>query len=389
MDKLDNKRVKSGEMHKRKRIAHIFNHANFIGGGEISFFELIRMINKNSYQPIVIVPNAGEIEQKLNSINITTQTLRFPSLKGIMKFTPFKAIFNLIKFLKRNKINIIHANGSRVCFYASIAGKVLGIPTIWHVRETVKDLYWYDCILGILSSKIICVSKSVQRDRFTRYGKLINNKISIIYNGVDTKIFQKDKLSRKKIRENLGLKNQILFGIVGNFVPLKGHNYFLKGFADARSRNLDLNAKILLIGRTIDDDYYKSLIGLIEQLNIKGDIIFKPYCSKIQEILSALDVFALPSIREGFNRSILEAMSCGLPIIATKINAIEEAIINKKNGLLFDSMNINKISKAIIKVYRNEAMRYEMGMCNRLTVDKNFNLFSHVKDIELFYSKIV
>jgi len=389
MNIFDRKRVKNLKIKERKRIAHLFNHSNFLGGGEISFFELIRMIDKKAYQPFVIVPNGGEIKRKLESIDISAQIIQFPSLKSIIKLTPLKTLFNLIKFFKKNGINIIHANGSRVCFYAVLAGKILGIPSVWHVRETIKDLYWYDYLLGILSSKIICVSKSVQISRFARYGKYINNKISIIYNGVDTKIFVKDTLSRKKIRKKLGLDNQVLFGIVGNYVPLKGHDYFLKGFANAKSKYSNFNAKILLVGRILDDAYYKSLTRLTEKLNIKTDIIYKSYCSEIQKLLSALDVFALPSIREGFNRSILEAMSCSLPIIATRISAIEEAIIDKKNGLLFDSMNTEKIAKSIINIYRNHNMRYEMGKCNRFIVDKKFNLVSHVKNIELFYSKII
>jgi len=307
----------------------------------------------------------------------------------LINFSPFKALFKLIRYFKKHKIDVIHANGSRVCLYAGISGKILKIPSIWHVRETLKDFYWYDLFLGIISSRIICVSKSVQRKRFSRFGKFLNKKIVIIYNGVDTEIFKKNIYDRKKLRKKLGLQNQLLLGIVGNFVPLKGQDIFIKGFADAKSKYLQLNAKVLLVGRTLDSAYYESLIKLAEHLNLKTDIIFKPYSFEIIKILSALDVFALPSIREGFNRSILEAMSCSLPIIATKISAIEEAITNNKNGLLFDPMNIEQISKAIIKICTNESMRHKMGKHNQSIVDNKFNLLTHVKNIESFYSMTV
>lgn len=388
-----NKNIKSAEISKKtetkKRVAFIFNHPFFLGGGEISLFELIKNLDRARFDPIAIVPNSGQIENKLRVKNIDVYINPFPSFKYIFNGSPLISLMKFIKVLRLKKVEILHANGSRVALYAGIAGRILGIPIIWHVRETVQDFYCYDNLLGCLSSKIICVSKSVQKKRFGRFGSCIKKKILVVYNGVDTKLFKKNRTARDRVRNELCLDNQILFGIVGNFVPLKGQNFFLKGFALAIKRMPFLDAKVLLIGRPLDKAYYESLIRLSNQLDIGNKIIFKYYRPNIQEILSALDVFVLPSKREGFSRSMLEAMSCSLPIIATKISEIEEAITDNQNGILVDFMDKEKMAYAIIKLCNDESMRKEIGTGNQLVVDRKFNMFLHAKAIESIYLKII
>ena len=374
---------------KKVRVAFIFNHSYFLGGGEISFFELIKKLDTKWLEPVAIVPEHGEIESKLLENKIDVHTNLLPEIKSIYKGLPFIALNNFYKLLKEKEIEIIHANGSRACLYAGIVGKILNIPIIWHVRETIKDIFWYDGFLGILASRIICVSRSVKNKRFTRFGVLLNKKISIIYNGVDTLNFKKKSYARYKIRKALKLDGKILFGIIGNFVPLKGQDEFLKGIAMAKQKIPDISVKALLIGRSLDYEYHKSLIEQIEKLNLQKDIILMDYTPKIIDIISALDVFVLPSKREGFSRAMLEAMSCRLPIIASKIEEIEEAVVNSKNGILINISDIEDMADAIIRLYKNSSLREQMGVLNRKIVKKRFNETSHIQGIELIYKKIV
>lgn len=385
--------IKRAEISKKVktkiRVAFIFNHPFFLGGGEISLIELIKKLDKTRFYPIAIVPKQGQIRNKLKANNVEVYICKFPSIKYFLNGSPLISLIKFIRFLKLKKINILHANGSRVTFYAGIAGKILNIPIIWHVRETVKDIFLYDFFLGFLASKIICVSKSVKKKRFAILGKFINKKIQVIYNGVDTELFKNDVFARDKMRKKLNFENQVVFGLIGNFVPLKGQNFFLEGFALAIKKMPSLRAKVLLIGRPLDKAYYESLISLSNRLDIGNKILFKNYSPNIQETLPALDVFVLPSKREGFSRSMLEAMSCSLPIIATKISEIEEAICDNENGILVDFMDKEKMASAVIKLCNNENMREKIGRFNQLVVNKKFNLFLHARAVESIFKKII
>jgi glycosyltransferase involved in cell wall biosynthesis len=359
--------------YKRITIGFIFNHSFFLGGGEISFFELIRKLDRERFKPIVIVPASGEIERKLQNDNIEVHSIPFPSLKSLIKFSPLKALINLINFLKKSKIDLIHVNGSRVCLYGAIAGRIIKKPVIWHVRESLTDLLFYDFLLATLANVIVCVSRSVQLKRFGRFGQKVNKKISVVYNGVDTSKFQKCSKKRNEVRAQLSLKSsEILIGLIGNIIPRKAQDFFLKGFAKAKEIQPELSAQVLLIGHYLNKRYSDYLRQLATDLGLHSNVIFHEFSDEIPNILSALDIYALSSKSEGFCRSLLEAMSSGLPIIATRISEIEEAIIENKNGILVDFMDIEKMASAIITLCKNETMRNEIGRNNRLTVDRNF-----------------
>lgn len=174
-----NKDLKRAEISKKalpKRIALIFNHPFFLGGGEISLFELIKNIDRTRFEPIVIVPRVGQVKNKFRAINIEVYVSPLPSLKSIFNGQPFVALINLLKFARKYNIEIIHANGSRACIYGGLAGRILRIPVIWHVRETIKDLVIYDGLLCFLSKAIICVSENVSKKRFDRFWKCIRKK---------------------------------------------------------------------------------------------------------------------------------------------------------------------------------------------------------------------
>ena len=389
MNKLLNNSTKIIDKKTKPRVAYIFNHSYFLGGGEISFYELIRNFDKTEFEPVVIVPENGEIRKKLLDKKIKVHISKLPSLK---KFNPFPQFIHFIKLIRRlrdSKIDLLHINGQRACIYGALAARIVGIPSIWHVRETKKDIVIYDIILAYLAKAIIRVSKSEFEKRFYYLKKIITKKNHIVYNGIDTKYFKRDLSIRSEVRSNLGLNGDLLFGIIGNFVPLKGQDFFLKGLATAKMIKPDLQFKCLLIGRQIDRNYYEKLLYIVKQNNLKKDIIFLNFNEDIKKIFSALDVFVLPSKREGFSRSLLEAMSSGLPVIASRISEIEEAVKDRKNAILVEYKNIDRMAKAIIDIYKDKELRNQMGRANRERVKNNFSIYYHVQAIQDIYNKLI
>lgn len=371
------------------KIAFIFNHSFFLGGGERSFYELIRTLDKVKFEPLVVVPEPGEIERTCRESDIPVFVSAFPSFKKLLGLQQVKALLSFHRVLKISNADIIHVNGSRACCYSIIAGMILGVPVIWHVRETKQDYFLYDGALGVLSRKIICVSNAVKIKRFSKFSKLVNKKIEIIYNGVDSFQFRFDSSARKRIRDALGIDSEILIGLVGNIIPLKGHDFFLKGLAKAKIKAPDLSVKVLFVGRQIDKNYNNKIRKIIEDEGLDNDVIFMDYMDRITDILSSLDIFVLPSRREGFSRSLIEAMSVGLPILASKIEAIEEAARNEENALLVDRGDEAAMASAIIRLCRDAGLRNEMGEKNRKKAEQSFDLKCHSAKVERIYKEIM
>ena len=374
---------------KKVRIGFVFNHSFFLGGGEVSFFELIRSINRDKFEPIVIVPKKGEIKSQFAEMSVKVIVNPMPPLRNIAFGNTIYALLRLIGIIKRRGFDIIHANGSRACFYSGLAGRFSGVPVIWHVRETLKDYYFYDGILALLARAIICVSKSVQNKRFGRFGCLINNKIFIVYNGIDTNKFKKSEKERQILRNEFQLKEEeVFFGMVGNIIPRKAQDFFLKGWALTKKRKPDLSAKALIIGHPLEPVFNKKLQQIVSDMNLQDDIIFRNYSKKIKETYSALDVFVLCSKSEGFSRSLLEAMCMGLPILATKISEIEEAVREPENTLLVNIDYVEEMALAIITLSENEILRITMGRNNRRKALLRFSLKTHIELIENIYRKL-
>jgi glycosyltransferase involved in cell wall biosynthesis len=373
---------------RKTKVAFVFNHAFFLGGGEISLSELIRTLDKNLFEPVILVPSSGEIEAFFENQNIQALVTPFPPLKQAV-CRPVTSFGGFITTLKQTKPSIIHANGSRVCFYSVLAGRSLGIPVVWHVRETLKDLFFYDAFLGLASKSIVCVSRSVATKRFGRFCPLFQKKLSVIYNGVNTSRFFRDEQARDQMRTRLAIQNNdVLFGALGNIIPRKGYEFFLQSLAEAKKLNHPLSAKVLIAGRRLDPEYHAMLLRLISDLELQGHVLFEEYTENVQPLLSAMDVFVLPSRSEGFSRALLEAMSSSLPILASRISEIEEAVADQENALLVDFGDVQSMASAIVTLAKDEALRERMGEKNRERAIEKFDLKAHAGTIENLYRKL-
>ena len=371
------------------RVAFVFNHHYFLGGGERSFALLIENLDKNSFDPLVIIPGRGEIEEYFAGKGIRVAVVSFAPLKEVSKRTPFVSLMKLVGTLRKNRVDIIHANGSRVCFYSLLAAQVLRRPVIWHVRETIKDYLLYDALLALFSKAIVCASRSILEKRFGSLHHWIRGKTLVVHNGVDTKLFRQDRESREKKRKELGIGgDEILFGILGNIVSHKGQDFFVKGFAEAKKLRPSFRGKAFIMGRTLDEKFFEHLHQLILQFGLKDFVLFRDYRPAILDTLSSLDVFVLPSQREGFSRSLLEAMSVGLPVVATRLSEIQEAVTEGENALLVDFGNTRQMALHFIGLSEDASLRKRMGERNRLRALESFDLSLHVRCMENLYKKL-
>ena len=109
----------------------------------------------------------------------------------------------------------------------------------------------------------------------------------------------------------------------------------------------------------------------------------------IPQILKCMDVYCLPSLSEGFNRSLLEAMACGLPVIATRVGGNIEIVQDGVNGLLVPPSNSERLADAIAELLRDREKARNMGFEGRRIVEENFSIEKNVEKIEAQYLQIL
>jgi glycosyltransferase involved in cell wall biosynthesis len=208
-------------------------------------------------------------------------------------------------------------------------------------------------LAGRKADRIITVSQNSKED-IVKILKVSEKKVSVVYNGVSEE-FKKidDPLLFSSFKKKHNLPDKIIL-YVGTIQPRKNVDILLKIFHDLKKEKR-IEHKLVIIGR--DGWLYNSVEDQIRSLNLENDVIRIKNLSdeELPIIYNISDLFVYPSSYEGFGLSILEAMACGVPVIASNLSSIPEVVGDA--GILVDPRNCEEIKDAVYKLISNEALR--------------------------------
>jgi glycosyltransferase involved in cell wall biosynthesis len=187
----------------------------------------------------------------------------------------------------------------------------------------------------------------------------------VIHLGVDTKKFipYYENEKRNLIRETYGiLEDEIVIGYHGRISHEKDLKTLVRAYIVLRKKIP--NAKLLIVGSGIK--------SIVESLMKQAGVIYIPEVSNVENFVSAMDIYCLPSLTETTSLSTLEAMSCSLPIVSTGAGFIKDYILNGKNGYLFTKKDSFDLAKKLEKLCKNKDLRIEFGKTSRQIAEKQF-----------------
>lgn len=209
----------------------------------------------------------------------------------------------------------------------------------------------------------------------------LRDKCTVIYNGVDVQRFKPLKKSEKeKVREELKLPaSEPLIIYVGRFVKQKGINYLFEAFKRI-SKEKGIN--LLMIGKGPEFEFFKAA-----SRRMKVKMIYNAPEEKLPLYFACADVCVVPSLWEPFGLVAVEAMACGLPVIASNVGGLRE-IIEKDCGVLVKPADSNALADEIVEMLRNEDKRKKMGMNGRKRAEKYFSWETVTKKLYNFYQKL-
>lgn len=321
-------------------------------GDQFSYFK------DKGYSMNVICSPSTELIEYSKSMNF-----KFKSVKIVRAISPFIdiiAIFQICRFIKKNKINIVVGHTPKAALLSMIASKIMGVPKRIYFRhglvfETMSGfkkllMINLDRLASLCATKIVCVSPSV-------YFKSIDYKLNpqkkqvVLGKGTCGGIDAIDKFNPiniktgklKLLKESLNFNdNYFTVGFCGRLVKDKGIIELVEAFDYLKLKN-NRKLQLLLVGDFEERDSIPNFV--INKIKNNKNIIVTGFITKdIQYYYSLMDLFILPSSREGFPTSVLEASSMKLPVLTTKVTGCIDSIIENVTGVFID-----KSTESIVK----------------------------------------
>jgi len=241
----------------------------------------------------------------------------------------------LISLIKGKHIDVLHSH-SGCSFYGAIAGRFGGVKGIIHTDHgrlipDRRGLRLEDKIASMIINKYIAVSDDLY-DYLLRVVKIQKKKLATIINGVDTELFRPfPKEQIREIKREFGLvEDSKVIGTVCRLDPVKNLFFMIEALKDVLNSHPE--AKILIVGEgqergRIEDA--KSKYGIADKVILLGER------NDVERIIPIFDLFVLPSLSEGTSMTILEAMACGIPVVASEVGGNGRLVRENINGYLF------------------------------------------------------
>lgn len=350
-------------------------------GTEKHLLNLVSGLDKDKFEiSVCCLFEIGYALETLNRINCKVICLQRKNIYDL------RILFDLYRLIKNNKYEIVHTYLFGFHYLANIPAKIAGVPlTISSRRELAKwKKFHHRCLENIgnlFTDRVIACSNAV-KEFALKTENLSLHKVVVIYNGINVDEFLPSPKNNQILQEfGLGKASKIV-GMVANFSLEKNHRAMLEAIVKVKEKFPLI--KCLLVG---DGPLKKEIEGRVGKLELKENVFFASQRDDINQILSVMDIFVLTSLCEGLPNAILEAMGCGLAVVATNVGGVPEVVEDGRSGILVEPTNHIQVAKAVIKLLENEDLRLSLGRRGREIIENRFNFKKMVQEYEDFYGR--
>ncbi len=362
-----------------------------VGGSHLSSLELCKTLKFHKYDVVILLhKDSGPLSELLKKLKIEYLVVKSPYLAGaspskiMILFGMIANILPLIKFIKKNNINLVHGNDLRINLTWSFVTRIAKIKFVWHQRTILSDSKLWRCI-NILCDHFIGISQAVVS---SAPKNISQNKRSLVYNAFDTDTHYNKDLSRKLIKESISKSENVIFlGCVGRLVPYKNIDFVISAIPEIiEISNLPIH--FLIVGDGTHE-YTIFLKNMVEELNLEDYVSFTGYLDNPSEIISGLDILIAPSSRDAFGRTIIEAMLQSTAVLVANKGGHKELVEDEFDGFIYES-NCKKsfINKAITLI-EDISLRDEMAIRALEKSSKKYSNKSLFEEVDKIYKSII
>ena len=381
----------------RTRIAYIATPIEF-GGTATVTLNFLRNVNRNCFDihlMLLLRPweKTNVFLEQIKNLNYPVNEIpvaKRPATQGTDSLRIFRCFVKILANLRSGSFDLVHTHGYFADILGIISANLLTTPVVSTCHgfiENDRKLALYnrlDRFILRFCDEIIAVSIDIRNFLVSRGIK--SSSIRVIPNAVATNIDETSSLiHRQTMRKRFAFsETDFVLGYAGRLSREKGLLSLIE--AVSLTRKAGCPAKLLIVGEGSQRD---ELEDAVRKQGLEDAVVFAGFQSEVDQFLSAMDAFVLPSLTEGTPIALLEAMAHGIPAIASAVGQIPEIIDPGKNGLLAPPGKVNEVRDAILLLYNNPSIRKNISKVARKTIEDQFDIKIWVKRIESEYLRVI
>lgn len=381
-----------------ERTLHVCNvdEEGRFGGPERRIVQVAKALKQHNVDTHVVCPkyDSEKFAQELSLAGIPYSALNITRLSKEKKVLTryvlcfFVEIYRLCMFFRRHRFDLIHVNGSYQ-FKSALAGKLAGIPVVWHLNDTQMDtivktvctvLARY-CALGF-----IITGKRVH-DYYIHGTTLEKKPYFEIQVPVDTTVFDPiHSTPDKRVCQAHGRKIVTVSGIN----PTKGLEYFIEMASSLAQDHNDLSFFVAGAEFSSQKTYYEYIKELVASSKLTNKIFkFLGMIDDIPSFLQGADIFVFTSVSESGPAAVWEAMAMGKAIVSTDVGSVNQYIEDGVSGFIVPIKDAKALSEKVGLLLDNPELRQKMGEKARVIAQKNLDISIAAQKHAYFYRRIL
>ena len=356
----------------RKKILYVITKSVW-GGAQRYVYDLATNLPKNRFGVTVAAGGNGPLFDKLQMVGI--RTIQIPTLeRDIHIYSELRAFWHLARLFVKERPDISHLNSTKVGILGAITAKLASLVTRhssfviftahgWGFMEPRPRwqkiaIFTASAVAALFQGRIIVLSRAEYRlsRRF-----ISRKKLALIPLGIATPDFLSKKQARAAILQKIRFSiapNAILTGTIAELTKNKGIVFLLDALSRLQSEQNLSRIAVIIIG---EGEERPRLEKEIRRSNLGGIVRLAGFIPDASSLLKGFDMFILPSLKEGFPYTIIEAMAAEIPVVATSVGGIPDLLENDKEGLLVPTKNPDALGRAILELSKDPSVRARMG----------------------------
>jgi glycosyltransferase involved in cell wall biosynthesis len=340
-----------------------------IGGTELNAVRTAEAIDRDAYDLTVLGMNRhGPLLTRYAAAKIPVVDFWF---RGLRHPDVVPMTFRLARWLRRHRVDVLHCHDKYSNMFGALAGRMAGVPLIiasrrWHGFDSARFAWGNRAAYG-LAHRVLANSDgvaSILADEGVAPAKIV-----VVRNFLDESAFEvASPAACAAFRRELALADDaIVIGCVARLDPIKDHESLITAFADVRRD--EPRAVLVLIG---DGPYRAALEQHARSAGVADSVRFAGWRSNAVNLHQWFDVSALASIAEGFPNAVIEAMAAGVPVVATNVGAVRDAVRDGETGLLVPSRDPRALAGALGRIVRDPALRTRLARAGRALAESHY-----------------